>query len=299
MKSLQFLLLPASLCFGPGTVAAESKPAPLPRMAGVQISLTTSSSRIVLPPSASGAPVREPVLTATVVLANRGPRPVPFQFRDEAAARTKFVFSVFNAADEVVWSGPGQVIGRIPPVAAVGQSLNPRAPWTASVRVPLRRGDTPWEPGFYRIEAVLDATPTMFAAGAFEVAPSPGDVPVRPVPQPLPPVAPSAARVLSVDALSVVRVTLPGGAPGLRVEASGTVNSGGWSAPRLVERPAIAIFPPPPLAFDFVATPPSGMATMALAPVRAFVELPWPPGASAVTVHAASNALSRPVPAAP
>lgn len=78
--------------------------------------------------------------------------------------------------------------------------------------------------------------------------------------------------------------------PNLRILASGTVPTGGWTNPRL--EPFIFIQPPPNgiYDFDFVADPPEGSATQVITPIE--VAHLWenlPEGAKGVRVHAAQN----------
>lgn len=81
--------------------------------------------------------------------------------------------------------------------------------------------------------------------------------------------------------------------PKLRITATGTVRTGGWSNPKLV--PYIFIQPPPDgiYDFDFVADPPEGAATQVISPIEA-VHL-WenlPESVKGVRVHASQNSKS-------
>src|SRR5687768_13959267 len=78
--------------------------------------------------------------------------------------------------------------------------------------------------------------------------------------------------------------------PKLRIFASGTVPTGGWTNPRL--EPFIFIQPPPNgiYDFDFVADPPEGPATQVITPIEV-VHLwdPLPEGVKGVRIHAMQN----------
>ncbi|SCY11301.1 hypothetical protein SAMN05216420_102337 [Nitrosospira sp. Nl5] len=79
--------------------------------------------------------------------------------------------------------------------------------------------------------------------------------------------------------------------PQLRIDASGTVPTGGWSNPRLV--PYIYIQPPPDgiFDFDFVADPPEGIATQVISPIDAiYVWKDFPEKFRGVRIHASQNA---------
>jgi hypothetical protein len=92
-------------------------------------------------------------------------------------------------------------------------------------------------------------------------------------------------KIMSVEEVSVRSVE---GKPGrLTIEAAGMVNSGGWTKPilRLRKEPAKEGV----LVFDFVATPPDGPATQALASVKASVTVDKPAGFREVEVVAQHN----------
>jgi hypothetical protein len=95
-------------------------------------------------------------------------------------------------------------------------------------------------------------------------------------------------KVMQVDSVSVSFIkTNP---PQLKIEATGKVNSGGWTKPELKER--IHIVPPIDgmYEYDFVATPPSGPATQPILSISAeTVRRDVPKGMKGVTVFAAKN----------
>jgi hypothetical protein len=78
--------------------------------------------------------------------------------------------------------------------------------------------------------------------------------------------------------------------PKLRIAASGTVPTGGWTNPKL--EPFIFIQPPPDgiYDFDFVADPPEGVATQVITPIEAvYVWENFPEGVKGIRVHASQN----------
>jgi hypothetical protein len=89
-------------------------------------------------------------------------------------------------------------------------------------------------------------------------------------------------KVLSVDEVTVQAAA---GEPArLTIHAAGMVNSGGWSKPML--RAGKDAVKNGVLVFEFVATPPSGPATMALAPVKASITVDKPAGYTGVEIVA-------------
>lgn len=265
-----------------------------PRSSGLQISLTTSAYQVQLPPPEGAllpeeATSRPPALRASVTLSNRGGQPIPFVFRDEAAANAKFVFSVWNASDELVWSGPGRLTG--PPKGATGltQALRMRAPWTATASLPLRTGQTWWAPGVYQIEAAVNGTPSISASGVFEILPPVSTI-LNLVSLSLP------EQKINPSSLTLSSVTLSDGRAGLRIVAQAIVGSSHWSSPRLVRQPA-ATTPAGSLAYDFFITPPNGFAFAVISREEASLEIPWPVGVNRVIVRGQSDSLSQPLPA--
>ncbi len=75
--------------------------------------------------------------------------------------------------------------------------------------------------------------------------------------------------------------------PRLSVEVTGTVNSGGWSRAVLV--PVKSNNDEGMLVFHFVALPPNGMATQALAPIKASITVDKPANFKEVQVVAKTN----------
>ena len=79
--------------------------------------------------------------------------------------------------------------------------------------------------------------------------------------------------------------------PKLRITATGTVPTGGWSDPRL--QPHLHIQPPPDGIhdFDFVADPPTGPAPQVISPIQAtYTWEAFPEGVRGVRAHASQNA---------
>ena len=78
--------------------------------------------------------------------------------------------------------------------------------------------------------------------------------------------------------------------PKLRITASGTVPTGGWSNPKL--DPYIYIQAPPDgiYDFDFVADPPGGVATQVISPIEAvYIRENLTPDVRGVRIHALQN----------
>ena len=78
--------------------------------------------------------------------------------------------------------------------------------------------------------------------------------------------------------------------PKLRITASGTVPTGGWSNPKL--DPYIYIQAPPNGIYDFnfVADPPEGVATQVITPIEAvYTWEHFPEGVKGIRVHASQN----------
>ncbi|WP_404789131.1 hypothetical protein [Altericista sp. CCNU0014] len=76
----------------------------------------------------------------------------------------------------------------------------------------------------------------------------------------------------------------------LKISASGTVPTGGWSHPQLVPFTYIQAPPDGIYDFDFVAEPPDGSATQAITPIAA--EFLWenlPQGLKGIRIHASAN----------
>ena len=92
-------------------------------------------------------------------------------------------------------------------------------------------------------------------------------------------------KVMSVDEVTVR--TVEGKPAQLTIDAVGMVNSGGWTRPAL--RPGNGPAAEGTLVFEFVALPPSGPATMALAPIKATVTVEKPAAYRGVQVVAQSN----------
>jgi hypothetical protein len=94
----------------------------------------------------------------------------------------------------------------------------------------------------------------------------------------------SKGKVRSVDS---VALSLASGNGRVTVEVSGTVSSGGWSEPELVDTPR-----PPDDGnhhLDFVATPPDGIATQVILPISARHSIQAGAGKFCVVVHATTN----------
>lgn len=100
---------------------------------------------------------------------------------------------------------------------------------------------------------------------------------------------PEAKVAVEKKVMSVEEVTVraaEGKPTQITIEAAGMVNSGGWSNPAL--RPVRAAAEGT-LTFEFVARPPGGPATMALAPIKASITVEKPAGYREVQVIAQTN----------
>lgn len=80
--------------------------------------------------------------------------------------------------------------------------------------------------------------------------------------------------------------------PQLGIQFTGTVTSGGWTRPELI---AWSYFVPPAdgiYDFDFVASPPRGIAIQALLPITGSITIENPPGElKGVRIHSATNSV--------
>lgn len=94
-------------------------------------------------------------------------------------------------------------------------------------------------------------------------------------------------KVMEVETVTVsILESLP---EQLSIEATGTVNSGGWKNPALV---SVKSDEEGVLVFDFVAVPPDGMATQALMPVKASIKVVKPANFKEVKVVSHTNTKS-------
>jgi hypothetical protein len=104
-----------------------------------------------------------------------------------------------------------------------------------------------------------------------------------------------ATRVYVVDSVSLS--LLKSNPPKLIITASGTVNSTGWTQPRL--RPRFNIHFPPAngiYEFDFVADPPTGPVLWVMTSVKAgYIMDPMPGNLKAVIVHSCTNSIEEPL----
>ncbi len=91
-------------------------------------------------------------------------------------------------------------------------------------------------------------------------------------------------KVMQVDTVSVS--TLEIHPAKLKVDATGMVNSGGWSHPALVP---VKSDTEGVLIFHFMATPPDGMATQSLVNVKASITIDKPANFKEVQVVSQTN----------
>jgi hypothetical protein len=280
--SLLFLLGFACL----SSASAQS----LPPLSGISVTLSTSATHIQPARITSGT--RGETLAAQVTLRNRGRTPLSFDFPDLAAAQSKFTFSVYDSADQLVWSGAGRIPLRATRLAQTSLQLAPRSAWTSSVLIPLTPSGSWLPPGSYRLEAVLAGTPSTFAATTFEIQDSERP-PIIINPLPLQP----GTLVSGLNQITAQIVTTEQGLQAVRVSASGWVPHPGYTRPRLAPAlvvPAIATFNGGSIVFlDFLVTtpPPDRFYAMVITEVSATLDLPFN-GQSTVTVRTASGAQS-------
>ncbi len=104
------------------------------------------------------------------------------------------------------------------------------------------------------------------------------------------PQAPKAEKSSKVASVEAVTVEAAEGAPGrLTIKAAGMVNTGGWTKPMLRPVENAADAKAGTLVFEFVATRPTGPATMAFAPIKASITVDKPAGYSGVEIVAQTN----------
>ncbi len=99
-------------------------------------------------------------------------------------------------------------------------------------------------------------------------------------------ISPSATQVFEITELHVgILESFP---PKLDITVRGTVTTAGWTDPQL--KPFTYVQAPPDgvYDFDFVATPPKGVAAQVMTPIRLKVVLPGA-GVNGIRVHAAQN----------
>lgn len=80
--------------------------------------------------------------------------------------------------------------------------------------------------------------------------------------------------------------------PRLHVQAAGDVRSAGWQQAQLRPLATHAHKHTQTLLFEFVATPPEGMAAMVICPVSAALDLPLPAGVARIEVVAQTNRMT-------
>ena len=99
-------------------------------------------------------------------------------------------------------------------------------------------------------------------------------------------ITPSTQKVLEVTDLAVhVVESFP---PQLHVSVFGTTPSPGWTNPHLVPFTYVQAPPDGIYDFDFVATPPTGIVTKVISPIRLQADLPGE-GVNGIRIHASLN----------
>lgn len=283
-----FLL--ASLLSSP-SLPAQS----LPPLSGVSVSLATSTNRVDATPEAL-LNLRRTSLAAQIQLRNRSRVPLTYSFQDLSAAQAKFQFSLYNEQDEVVWTSPGRIPARSIAPTSPSLTLRPGSSWTASVLVPLAPSGA-WLPtGTYRLEAVLNGTPSTFAATSFEITAPPLVVIAPPVRAP--------SLVGGLNQLSAHLVTNEKGSQSIRVTASGWVPHPGYTQPRLESSTNIPLVLSADgsttlyLDFNVDTPPPNLLFIQVITNVNATLDIPYT-NQTSVQVRSASGSQSVPVTDAP
>jgi hypothetical protein len=258
----------------------------LPPLSGVSVSLATSTNRVEATPEALLNP-RRTSLAAQIQLRNRSRFPLTYSFPDLSAAQAKFQFSLYNEQDEIVWTSPARVPARSIAATSPNLTLRPGSSWTASVLVPLAPAGT-WLPaGTYRLEAVLDGTPSTFAAASLQIV-----APITPV-APLPP---ATTLVSGLYTPSALLVTDAEGAQKVRVTVSGWVPHPGYTNPQLTPASSTNASGSGVLSLDFIVNVPNPLFgyIQVITNVTATFEVPFT-GQSSVTIRAATGAQTIPV----
>ena len=97
---------------------------------------------------------------------------------------------------------------------------------------------------------------------------------------------PASTQVFEITDLHVgILESFP---PQLDITVRGTVPSAGWTDPQLTPYTYVQTPPDGVYDFDFVATPPKGVVTQVMTPIRLRVVLPGA-GINGIRVHAAQN----------
>jgi hypothetical protein len=244
---------------------------------GLLVQLRASAYEVRLIPSST---IR-PRLTAHALVANRSRTSATFLFTSAYAAEQLFRFRLLDSTGQQLWASDQNV--RVIP-GETPRTLALRGIWRAAIEVPLEVDGALLKAGNYTIEARLDAQPRVSSQVAFRV-----------IDTEQPPPATEKPLVYSVETVSARMIPTFAPPPEVRVQATGTVTTGGWSAPelRLRQNPE-----PGYLEFDFVAQPPppDAVVIQALQPVSASAQVPVPPVFRGIRVHARVNAKAIPAP---
>jgi hypothetical protein len=190
--SLGIFLAASAFALTPPIDNPASKP--LPRMAGLTLTLQTSAAEVVVPGEAAAQNKKQIPLGVKVQLRNGGKKGIPFLFPDQDAADRKFNISVFDDAGQLVWSNTMMFALSARADAEGGPApdgveliLGPLKTWRASMTVPLLVGGQPLAEGEYRIEAELaDSPDSSVTASAFFSVVKENSVAGKPTPTPKP-----------------------------------------------------------------------------------------------------------------
>lgn len=173
---------------------------------------------------------------------------------------------------------------------------NFRAPTTAGrFRVTAR-------PDYRPTPALANASAAIVASTTVEVEVSLGQFAEVELKLGSGPVILNQAKVHSVEEVHVEYLPTLATPGMLRITASGTVSSGGWSNARLIQRPRavsaipsgtmMPVLPVNVLEFDLVATPPTGAATTVMSPISASTQIPVPAEVREIRVYSRTNSQS-------
>jgi hypothetical protein len=270
-RSLLLITAAALLLPSPGADAGDTPAAPTLRK-GLQIQLRTSAYEVRLDPEQT----TRPTMVASALLANRSRRSTAeFLFPSQYAAEQVFRFRLLDSAGEQLWASDQHL--RVIP-GETRRDLLPGNIWKAASEIPLAVEGELLPAGTYTIEARIDAQPQLLATTIFRVVRGPKPEPLKEL-------------IYSVEEVRYQMIPTFAPPAEVRVEAKGTVTSGGWSAPELQLRPdGEAGY----LEFDFVAVPPPPGAAVitALQPVTAVAQVPVPENFRGVRVHAQTNTVT-------
>ncbi len=212
---------------------------------------------------------------ATFSVRNRTGKAIPMQFPSADDSQAQIEFRLLDESGTVLWDTR-------PLLRPVGDALPRGAAWHRTAQIPLTVDSQPLAAGRYTVEAEVLGRPRFLSQAEFEVF-GPGGLT-------------GCVIVFSNVHLSAAEVTVDEANGLVHLSAVGSVNSGGWSNPRL--RPCQRLTASPPLDgiydFAFTAEPPGkDMAViMAFQPISASLSFPLPLNFKGVRVHGQAATLT-------